>query len=921
MSVEVGTAYLTIIPSARGFASRLQGELAGEFRQALGGVPEEGARAGRSFAQRFRGSVSSGLRGLGGLIGAAAKAGGVGIAAGLAALTAFGLKSAATLEQTRVSFNSLAGSVEAGGKIFADLQKFAATTPFEFTDLTQTAGRFLAFAQSAGIARSELIPFLTTVGNIASVTGGGPQALNSVSLAMGQIASSGKLTLDNLNQISEALPGFSGVAAIASATGLTTAEVMKKISAGEIDAVSGLSALLKGMREFPGAAGAMEAQSQTLLGTFSTFKDTVSQALAGAFAPVIPAIKDSLAEVTPIIGAAIDQLAPALGELVATVLPVVGQVVSALVPVITPLIDALGPALKGLTSGLAPMSASIGEVVSALAPLLPQIATLIGSLTSGLAPVLSTLAPVLGSVGGLLLNLLAPLSPILTTIAGTLGAVLGPIASTLVTILDSVGPVLGEVLGLLGGALAPVLGVLAPVLVQLLDALAPLFPVLAVLAKPLTDIIVALLPLIELMAQLLVIGVAIIAPLIKVAALLLSFLASKAVAPLIGLIAKALGFVLSPLSKLSGLLEGVSKWINNIDWGKTGKAILHGLLVALKAVGGFFADLGKTIGGAVASAFSAVVAFFGRLPGMLLDRLKALPGQLTTLARAALDGFLFAIGFAIGFLIRQFIELPGRLAAGISALWSFVSERFRAGLAFAIAFVQQLPGRIAEIFTQARDRAVALTLALLTGVLHWVTDMRSRALSFVADMWTKAKASFLGGIDAVVGFVKGLPGRIGDGLIATKNRLLEFGSDAVQSFKDMGGRMIDGLIDGLKASVGRAVDAVKDVGKSIISGAKKGLGIASPAKKMIPVGESTVDGFVVGVDRKAGDAAAAIADALRPPTAPLNAYARTARAGAPAAPVPGATTNVYPQRADFTIEDLEALDDRRNVMARGGRPD
>jgi tape measure domain-containing protein len=341
------------------------------------------------------------------------------IAAGLGALTLFGLKATAELEQTQIAFNSLLGSAETGQRVFRELQQFAAVTPFEFPDVAGAAQRFFAFNEAVGLADSQVQMFLTTLGDVASVTGGGAQALNSVTLAMGQIASSGKVTLDNLNQISEALPGFSGVAAIAAAQGKTTAQVMQEISAGEIGAAEGIQALLKGMQQFPGAAGAMEKQSQTLLGVFSTFKDTLSQALVAGFEPVIPEIKASLLEVTPILSEAIGQIAPILGETLGLLLPLIGHLVKALVPILGPIIKALGPALENLGPTLVPLGEAIGELVISLVPLLPLLGEFLNAVVQIAIPALLLLAAVL-----------RPLTPIinfLTSAVAEFGKALGMI--------------------------------------------------------------------------------------------------------------------------------------------------------------------------------------------------------------------------------------------------------------------------------------------------------------------------------------------------------------------------------------------------------------------------------------------------------------------------------------------------------------
>ena len=75
-------------------------------------------------------------------------------------------------------------------------------------------------------------------------------------------------------QLAEALPGFNANAALASGLGMSVADTLTLITAGGVDATTGINALIQGMAKFPGAAGAMAAQSQTLTGVFSTFKDT-----------------------------------------------------------------------------------------------------------------------------------------------------------------------------------------------------------------------------------------------------------------------------------------------------------------------------------------------------------------------------------------------------------------------------------------------------------------------------------------------------------------------------------------------------------------------------------------------------------------------------------------------------------------------
>ncbi|HET6479874.1 MAG TPA: tape measure protein [Actinoplanes sp.] len=379
-------------------------EVATQAKVSMAEVGASTSAAGAGISAKLGGALATVKMGLLGI--------GVAAGAGLAAMTGFGLKSAASLEQVQIGMTALVGSAQVAQQFLSELQQFAANTPFEFAGVADASRRILAFGQAVGITREEVIPTLTVIGNLVSVLGGTQESIDSVVRAFGQMSSKGKISQEELLQLAEALPGFNANAAIAASLGLSVAETMEKITAGEVDATTGINALLAGMGAFPGAAGAMAQQAQSLTGVFSTFKDTVSIALTNAFQPVIPEIKSALAELTPILGSAIGELAPSLGGALSAILPILGKLIKAIVPILTPILDALGPALDALGPALQPLGEAIGQVMVALAPVLPVLAEFIGVLAQLAVPVLLLLAVVL-----------KPLTPILEFMARAIGEV------------------------------------------------------------------------------------------------------------------------------------------------------------------------------------------------------------------------------------------------------------------------------------------------------------------------------------------------------------------------------------------------------------------------------------------------------------------------------------------------------------------
>lgn len=502
----------------------------------------------------------------------------IGIATGLGAAAAFGLKSAANFEQVQIALESLTGSVSAGMKQFQDLQTFAAVTPFEFKDLTTSAERFDAFSAAIGQSKNQLVPFLTTIGNLVSETGGGAQALDSITLALGQTASQGKLTLGNLDQINNALPGFSSLAALAAVRGQTTAQVMQQISSGSIDAKTGINQLLEGMQRFPGAAGAMAKQSQTLLGVFSTFHDTVSQALSGAFQPVIPAIKDSLNQITPIVGATIKTIAPALGQLLAGLLPLLAKALQAVTALVAPILAALGPALKPIGDALDAVGKAFGEIAKALAPVLPMISQLVVALIKGMAPIISALTPLFSALVTVINAALKPLIPVIVTVGKILGDTLGPILKDIAQVFVDMAPQIGQLVQALAEAFVPLLQALAPIVLQLWDAFKPLLPAIVDLIKPVTQLVIAITPIIDILAKLLVLVVDIVAPIIKFLTSIISLETIDGIVPAFNAVIEVVGGLWKWLDKLFNL-------VIHLPWGEATKVIELVFTKSFEAIG------------------------------------------------------------------------------------------------------------------------------------------------------------------------------------------------------------------------------------------------------------------------------------------------------------------------------------------------
>lgn len=191
------------------------------------------------------------------------------------------IEAAGGYEQTQVAFTTMLGSAEKAKDMLAELAEFGKKTPFTISELEDNTKKLLAY----GIAQEEIIPTMTTLGNLAA--GVGKEKFPLLTLAFGQVKAAGKLTGAELRQFAES--GIPLLDTLATSFGKTKGEIQEMISAGEVS-FEDVDMALKGLTSEGGKFfNLMENQSKTFLGQLSNLEDQVillSRSLGAFLLPV-----------------------------------------------------------------------------------------------------------------------------------------------------------------------------------------------------------------------------------------------------------------------------------------------------------------------------------------------------------------------------------------------------------------------------------------------------------------------------------------------------------------------------------------------------------------------------------------------------------------------------------------------------------
>lgn len=230
-------------------------------------------------------------------------AAGAGLVAGwglthlLTSAASAGIKYNATIESQTIAFGTLLGSQKDAVALLKDIQRTAASTPFELPQLAQGMQRLLAFKFSVKDAKETLM----AAGDAAAAMGGSPEIIQRVANALGQMRVKGKLSGEELLQLAEA--NINAYGYLRDEFNLTGADFQNLTKAQEKHGFTvdqAIRAIVKGMRR--DFAGAMDAQSLTFNGLMSTLRDDTNMTLGAITKGIFDATKGWLPVINKAMG-------------------------------------------------------------------------------------------------------------------------------------------------------------------------------------------------------------------------------------------------------------------------------------------------------------------------------------------------------------------------------------------------------------------------------------------------------------------------------------------------------------------------------------------------------------------------------------------------------------------------------------------
>ncbi len=216
----------------------------------------------------------------------------VGAALVLAGKSALG--AAANYEQSEIAFGTMLGSADKARRLMKDLADFGKKTPFELPELIESSKKLVAF----GTAQEKLIPTLRRLGDIAAGVG---VPVNELAELYGKAQVQGRLFAEDVNQLTGR--GIPIIQEFARQFKVADSEVKELVESGQIGFPQLEKAFENLTKEGGKFGGLMEAQSASLSGMVSNFKDGIGEMMRQIGQRLLPYAKKAVEELNGIIAA------------------------------------------------------------------------------------------------------------------------------------------------------------------------------------------------------------------------------------------------------------------------------------------------------------------------------------------------------------------------------------------------------------------------------------------------------------------------------------------------------------------------------------------------------------------------------------------------------------------------------------------
>lgn len=325
-------------------------------------------------------------------------------------------------------------------QLTASTQKYADQTVYDLSDIRNIT------AQLAANGVDNYSNLAEAAGNLNAVAGGNADTFKSVGMVLTQTAGAGKLTTENWNQLSDAIPGASGKLQEAmKKNGAYTGDFRDAMAKGQISAEEFNKAVMDlGMTD---AAKEAATSTQTIEGAMGNLQASV----VNVGVQILDSFKGPATQGVSMLAEGISGLPQAFKSMMGSITPVLQQIGSvfrsSFAPVGQVVTGQLLPALQPLMQACQNLGTAIMPVLNvAFQTFMPVLGSLVAKLTEVGATIMTTVTPIINNMAAVVRAVLPAIQAAFTTVASTIQGVINAVFPYIQTVITSVMNVINAII-------------------------------------------------------------------------------------------------------------------------------------------------------------------------------------------------------------------------------------------------------------------------------------------------------------------------------------------------------------------------------------------------------------------------------------------------------------------------------------------
>ena len=265
---------------------------------------------------------------------------------------------------------------------------------------------------------------------------------------------------------------------------------------------------------------------------------------------------------------------------------------------------------------------------------------------------------------------------------------------------------------------------------------------------------------------------------------------------------------------------------------------------------------------AIVAGLTSIITGIASLIPMIIQKIgEGIVAFCTVIAESssaicgAVTAVLLAIIEAIVAVVPPLMDCVGLVLTELLALLvSYVPKIVDAGMKLIIGFLNGVASQIGDVVDAALNLIIQFVRGIVMGIPKVVDAGWKMIIDFIngmADAIRKNTALMIDAVDnlmnavveAIIAWFRGLIKTGGDIVGKLVEGVLGGVGDLVQAGKDV----VQGFIDGINSMLKSVANAAKSVGEKALNGIKSFLGINSPSRAFMEIGEYSGEGLINGL--------------------------------------------------------------------------